>query len=83
MCCHDEGASCGCAKVPFFVAMLCPGIFIKILGFAGGILVNILVGLLPIIVFVKNRIANWKHMLLLAIFASTFCVELVKLFCCH
>ncbi|MDR1433205.1 MAG: hypothetical protein LBI61_02585 [Puniceicoccales bacterium] len=66
--------------VPFLVAMLCPGIFIKILGFAGGILVNILVGLLPIIVFMKNRTMNWKHTLLLAIFFCTFCVELVNLF---
>ncbi|MDR1413664.1 MAG: hypothetical protein LBI56_01855 [Puniceicoccales bacterium] len=67
--------------VPFFVAMLCPGIFIKILGFAGGILVNILVGLLPIIIFIKNRSTNWKHALLFVVFFCTFCVELVNLFC--
>ncbi|MDR1401877.1 MAG: hypothetical protein LBI81_02895 [Puniceicoccales bacterium] len=66
--------------VPFFVAMLCPGIFIKILGFAGGILVNILVGLLPIIVLLKNRIINWKHLPLFAIFSYTFYVEIYKLF---
>jgi amino acid permease len=65
--------------VPVTVAICCPGIFLSVLSFAGGILVNILAGLLPVLLYVKQKPTSWWHMLLIAIFAFVLYVEISKM----
>jgi tyrosine-specific transport protein len=65
--------------LPLAVAMSHPRIFIRILEFAGGILSNLMVGILPIAALIRVKRANWKHAALLVIFAYILCLELSKL----
>jgi tyrosine-specific transport protein len=65
--------------MPLAVAFFCPGIFIKILEFSGGILSNLMVGILPIAVLIRERRMNWKHSLLFTVFLCIFLMEGAKL----
>jgi tyrosine-specific transport protein len=61
--------------MPVMVALHWPKIFIKALEFSGGILSNFMVGILPIVVLIKERRLNWKDGVLLAVFLCIFCIE--------
>ncbi|MDR2737934.1 MAG: hypothetical protein LBB18_03280 [Puniceicoccales bacterium] len=69
--------------IPLSAAISRPRIFIKILEFAGGILVNVLAGIIPVMVFAKGKSFNWKYVLLFGIFGYVFYMELINLFSHH
>ncbi|MDR1401839.1 MAG: hypothetical protein LBI81_02695 [Puniceicoccales bacterium] len=66
--------------LPLAIAIYCPGIFISALEFSGGILSNLMVGILPLAALIRARALNWKYAILLAIFLWIFGLELAKLF---
>jgi hypothetical protein len=61
------------------VAYLCPKIFLKALDFSGGILSNLMVGILPIAVLIRERKLNFQYFALLLIFLWIFILELIRL----
>ncbi|MDR1432805.1 MAG: hypothetical protein LBI61_00480 [Puniceicoccales bacterium] len=65
--------------LPLSVAIYCPKIFISTLEFSGGILSNLMVGILPLAALIRAKAMNWKYALLLALFVNIFCLELAKL----
>ncbi|MDR1413575.1 MAG: hypothetical protein LBI56_01370 [Puniceicoccales bacterium] len=66
--------------LPLAIAILCPQIFIGTLEFSGGILSNLMVGILPALALIRGRIMDWKRSILLAIFLWIFGLEIIKLF---
>jgi tyrosine-specific transport protein len=65
---------------PVVVSVRCPGIFIKTLEFSGGILVNFMVCMFPIIVLIKERSMDLWYTALFLISFWIFYIEIGKLF---
>jgi tyrosine-specific transport protein len=65
--------------LPLFVSTVCPGIFLRTLEFSGGILSNLMVGILPIIVLIREGRMGRGYGALLLVFLLIFALELSNL----
>jgi tyrosine-specific transport protein len=65
--------------LPLLISATCPGIFLRTLEFSGGILSNLMVGILPIAVLIRERRIGCGYGAVLLIFLLIFCLEINNL----